>query len=244
MRWLNQAYRRHDEGMNMRGVGPIFGGCRGDVRFQDLLRRLKLIPSSISQVFNRLRQNIHPMVSLHFGGMTNWEIREILFFSYGVGKSKSAKLDDRSLLRGPDAELLYSRDGRAANSLNLSRRFPGQGFINSNVQSVLSASPADEILAGLEMSVSNPDRYLRDEIVGVLALGGIAGRDKNRSGDEVSLAVGDSGGGAELGFNAFAHHRSAGRDDGLELSRRRAAPTLFPDWPAVQKRRRRQKDRR
>ena len=42
MRWLNQAYLRHDKGINMLGVDPIFDGCRGDARFQDLLRRLRL----------------------------------------------------------------------------------------------------------------------------------------------------------------------------------------------------------
>ncbi len=43
MRWLNQAYQRHDKGINMLGVDPIFDGCRGDARFQDLLRQLRLV---------------------------------------------------------------------------------------------------------------------------------------------------------------------------------------------------------
>ncbi len=43
MRWLDQAYQRRDKGINMLGVDPIFDGCRGDARFQDLLRRLRLI---------------------------------------------------------------------------------------------------------------------------------------------------------------------------------------------------------
>ena len=43
MRWLNQSFQRHDKGMNMLAVDPIFDGCRGDARFQELLRRLKLI---------------------------------------------------------------------------------------------------------------------------------------------------------------------------------------------------------
>jgi TolB-like protein/Tfp pilus assembly protein PilF len=42
MKWLNRAYKRHDTGINMLGVDPLFDGCRADSRFQELLRRIKL----------------------------------------------------------------------------------------------------------------------------------------------------------------------------------------------------------
>jgi len=45
MRWLDRAYLNRDKGMNMLGIDPIFDGCRGDARFQDLLRKLRLSPA-------------------------------------------------------------------------------------------------------------------------------------------------------------------------------------------------------
>jgi TolB-like protein/DNA-binding winged helix-turn-helix (wHTH) protein/Tfp pilus assembly protein PilF len=45
MRWLDRGYVKRDKGMNMLGIDPIFDGCRGDARFQDLLRKLRLAPA-------------------------------------------------------------------------------------------------------------------------------------------------------------------------------------------------------
>jgi hypothetical protein len=42
MRWLERAYQHHDTGINMIGVEPLFDNCQSDLRFQELLRRLKL----------------------------------------------------------------------------------------------------------------------------------------------------------------------------------------------------------
>jgi tetratricopeptide (TPR) repeat protein len=42
MKWLDRAYKRHDTGINMLGVEPLFDGCRGNSRFQELLRQIKL----------------------------------------------------------------------------------------------------------------------------------------------------------------------------------------------------------
>ncbi|MGB9417344.1 MAG: winged helix-turn-helix domain-containing protein [Acidobacteriaceae bacterium] len=43
MKWLDRAYKRHDTGINMLGADPLFDGCRADSRFQELLKRIKLI---------------------------------------------------------------------------------------------------------------------------------------------------------------------------------------------------------
>jgi hypothetical protein len=42
MKWLDRGYQKRDKGMNMLRVDPLFDGCRDDVRFNDLLRKLKL----------------------------------------------------------------------------------------------------------------------------------------------------------------------------------------------------------
>lgn len=42
MQWLQRAYQRHDPGIDMLGVEPLFDNCRSDTRFQELLLRLKL----------------------------------------------------------------------------------------------------------------------------------------------------------------------------------------------------------
>ena len=42
MKWLDRAYLRHDTGIDMLGVDPLFDGCRGSSRFQELLKRIKL----------------------------------------------------------------------------------------------------------------------------------------------------------------------------------------------------------
>jgi TolB-like protein/Flp pilus assembly protein TadD len=44
LRWLDRAQRNGDREMGLLGVDPIFNGCRTDVRFQDLLKQLKLRP--------------------------------------------------------------------------------------------------------------------------------------------------------------------------------------------------------
>jgi predicted Zn-dependent protease len=46
MRWLDRAQRNGDREMDLLGIDPIFNGCRGDVRFQELLKRLRLRPAS------------------------------------------------------------------------------------------------------------------------------------------------------------------------------------------------------
>jgi TolB-like protein/DNA-binding winged helix-turn-helix (wHTH) protein/Flp pilus assembly protein TadD len=43
MKWLDRAYLRHDTGIDMLGVDPLFDGCRASSRFQELLKRIKLI---------------------------------------------------------------------------------------------------------------------------------------------------------------------------------------------------------
>jgi TolB-like protein/DNA-binding winged helix-turn-helix (wHTH) protein/Tfp pilus assembly protein PilF len=43
MKWLDRAYKRHDTGINMLRADPLFDGCRADSRFQELLKRIKLI---------------------------------------------------------------------------------------------------------------------------------------------------------------------------------------------------------
>jgi TolB-like protein/DNA-binding winged helix-turn-helix (wHTH) protein/Flp pilus assembly protein TadD len=45
LRWLDRAQRNGDREMGLLGVDPIFDGCRNDVRFQDLLKHLKLRPA-------------------------------------------------------------------------------------------------------------------------------------------------------------------------------------------------------
>jgi TolB-like protein/Tfp pilus assembly protein PilF len=42
MKWLDRAYDRRDTGIDMLRVDPLFDGCRGDARFQELLKRIKL----------------------------------------------------------------------------------------------------------------------------------------------------------------------------------------------------------
>jgi TolB-like protein/DNA-binding winged helix-turn-helix (wHTH) protein/Tfp pilus assembly protein PilF len=42
MKWLERADQRHDTGINMLRVDPLFDGCRADSRFQQLLKRIKL----------------------------------------------------------------------------------------------------------------------------------------------------------------------------------------------------------
>jgi TolB-like protein/DNA-binding winged helix-turn-helix (wHTH) protein/Flp pilus assembly protein TadD len=44
VRWLDRAQRNGDRELGMLGVDPIFDGCRSDVRFQDLLKHLRLRP--------------------------------------------------------------------------------------------------------------------------------------------------------------------------------------------------------
>lgn len=42
MKWFDRGYQKRDKGMNMLRVDPLFDGCRDDVRFDELLRKLKL----------------------------------------------------------------------------------------------------------------------------------------------------------------------------------------------------------
>jgi tetratricopeptide (TPR) repeat protein len=46
MRWLNRAYLNRDRGMDMIGIDPLFDGCRGDARFHDLIKKLRLHPAA------------------------------------------------------------------------------------------------------------------------------------------------------------------------------------------------------
>jgi len=41
--WLEKAYQAHDQNMPYISVDPIFDDLRGDPRFQDILRRMKLL---------------------------------------------------------------------------------------------------------------------------------------------------------------------------------------------------------
>ena len=45
MRWLDRAQRNGGREMGILGVDPLFDGCRTDVRFQDLLKQLRLRPA-------------------------------------------------------------------------------------------------------------------------------------------------------------------------------------------------------
>jgi tetratricopeptide (TPR) repeat protein len=45
LRWLDRAQRNGEREMGILGVDPIFDGCRGDLRFQDLLKQLRLRPA-------------------------------------------------------------------------------------------------------------------------------------------------------------------------------------------------------
>jgi hypothetical protein len=42
MQWLDHGYELHDIVLDMLAIDPHLDGCRTDLRFQALLRRLKL----------------------------------------------------------------------------------------------------------------------------------------------------------------------------------------------------------
>jgi tetratricopeptide (TPR) repeat protein len=42
MKWLDRAYERHDSNINVLKVDPLFDGCRADLRFRELLKRINL----------------------------------------------------------------------------------------------------------------------------------------------------------------------------------------------------------
>jgi TolB-like protein/DNA-binding winged helix-turn-helix (wHTH) protein/Tfp pilus assembly protein PilF len=46
MRWLDRAYMNRDKGMDLLGIDPLFDGCRGDNRFQGLVKKLRLVPAA------------------------------------------------------------------------------------------------------------------------------------------------------------------------------------------------------
>jgi TolB-like protein/DNA-binding winged helix-turn-helix (wHTH) protein/Flp pilus assembly protein TadD len=45
MKWLNRAYDRHEKGLGMIGIDPLFAGCYSDPHYIDFLVRLRLVPN-------------------------------------------------------------------------------------------------------------------------------------------------------------------------------------------------------
>jgi tetratricopeptide (TPR) repeat protein len=43
MKWFDVAYQRRENGMGLIAIDPVFDGCRSDLRFTDLQRRMRLI---------------------------------------------------------------------------------------------------------------------------------------------------------------------------------------------------------
>ncbi len=43
MMWLNRAYEKHEKGLSLIGIDPLFDGCHDDARFKALLTKLNLV---------------------------------------------------------------------------------------------------------------------------------------------------------------------------------------------------------
>lgn len=43
MMWLNRAYEKHEKGLGLIGIDPLFDGCRDDARFKEVLAKLNLV---------------------------------------------------------------------------------------------------------------------------------------------------------------------------------------------------------
>ena len=81
----------------------------------------------------------------------------------------------------------------------------------------LRPRPSKDIFAGLERNSADADRRLHNQIVRILALGGVAGCQQHHSGDEAAAAVHDAGGGAHLGLNVLLFHLRARRQQRRKL---------------------------
>jgi hypothetical protein len=47
VKWLNRAYERHEKGLGMIGIDPLFANCYSDPRYIDFLGRLRLVPNKL-----------------------------------------------------------------------------------------------------------------------------------------------------------------------------------------------------
>jgi len=152
-------------------------------------------------------------------------------FGEQIGERKAADLDDGMWLSGaavgrPDAETLHSGDRRITHSIDLTDFFAGGGLIEADLQRVLGAGPAEDVVTGRQINCPDTHGRLDQKIVRVLAFGGVAGGDHDDAGYEVAAAVSDAGGGSELGFNALGYDRRARGDDGFQLIRSGGAPVF------------------
>src|SRR2546421_538175 len=82
---------------------------------------------------------------------------------------------------------------------------------------VVHALVAEDVLSRLQVRVAYTERRLRDEEVGILTFGGVAGGDHDDAGDEAPAAVGHAGGGAELRLDVLLDDGGARGDHAAQL---------------------------
>ena len=122
----------------------------------------------------------------------------------GIRQGEAADLNEGVTGRRPDAEGFDARPGREAMRGGGASFFAGGGVVELDDESVIAAAlPAKDVVAGGESDVSNRDGGLDQEVVRILSVSRVAGRDEDDAGDDLALRVDDAGGGAHLGFDTF-----------------------------------------
>src|ERR1700742_644895 len=103
----------------------------------------------------------------------------------GIAERETAQLYQRLVCRRPDAERFHPGDGGIARGLYLSHRFAALRQVERHLERVLPSDPADQILSRRQLEVTHFQRHLGDEVVGVLAVGGVARSNQHHARDGV-----------------------------------------------------------
>ena len=152
-------------------------------------------------------------------------------FGEQIGERKAADLDDGMWLSGaaagrPDAETFHSGDRRVTHSIDLTDFFAGGGLVEADLERVLRAGPAEDVVSGRKIKRADTYGRLYQKIVRVLAFSRVAGGDHDDAGYEVAAAVSDLGGSSELGFDALGYDGRARGDNGFQLIRSGSTPVV------------------
>src|ERR1039458_8758324 len=128
-----------------------------------------------------------------------------------IWNTKPANLNDRPGLRRPYFERFHS--GVALQARRLRRPTLGSSccFIKMHVQRILVTLPAEHVFPRRQGGRADLQWHLRHQVVRVLAVGRIPGRNQDDPGDKLAISIDNSGGCPHFRLDMFFPDGSAGR---------------------------------
>src|SRR5579862_2684306 len=116
----------------------------------------------------------------------------MLFLTEFVRNAEAPDLDKRLVARRPDAEAFDAGAAGYHVRVRVADQVASGSRIEVDLERIAVTHPSEDIIAGRQRDAADTNRGLHHEVVRVLPIGGVAGRNEHYTRDKAAMAVDDA----------------------------------------------------